>query len=142
MTNEQKTNAIYGRQVEVDILKKSDDGSLSLEKKTLRIYPIQLKDFPAAAEAHNQNDFVGFVCLCGALDRTFVEEQIEPGSFLELYDQCVQLNQNGFFAYLARTEKLAEQNLRKNLKLLDVIHMPEDQKITLLAKLGQNTPKP
>lgn len=142
MTNEQKKNAIYGQQAEVDVLIKTTDGSIALEKRTLTLYPIKLKDFEAAEKAVNNHDFVGFVCLCCALDREFVEDQIEPGSFLALYDQCVRLNQNGFFAYSARTERLAEQNLKKNLKLLDAIQMPEDEKLTLLAKIAQNTPKP
>ena len=136
MTDVNKINTVYGQTVAVKIIRDLNNSRI-VENANINIYPIVMKDFKEAAEAYDKDDMAAFIKFCAPFVDINTLESLDPASFLDLYDKCVELNQNGFFKFLARQEQKEQARTEKNLKLLEQTGLSEEQKAQMITELAK-----
>lgn len=136
MTDVSKIQTVYGQTVAVKVIRNLNNSRI-VETVNINIYPIVMGDFKKASEAYDKDDMAAFIKLCAPFVDVETLESIDPASFLDLYDKCVELNKDGFFKYLARQEQKEQARTEKNLKLLAQTGLSEEQKAQMITELAK-----
>ena len=136
MTDVNKIQTVYGQTVAVKIIRDLNNSRI-VENANINIYPILMKDFKAALEVYENDDMAAFIKFCAPFVDVKTLESLDPASFLDLYDKCIELNKDGFFKFLARQEQKEQARTEKNLKLLAQTGLSEEQKAQMITELAK-----
>jgi hypothetical protein len=140
MTDVNKINTVYGQTVAVKVIRDLNNSRI-VENVNINIYPIVMKDFKAALEVYDNDDMAAFIKFCAPFVDVKTLESLDPASFLDLYDKCVELNKDGFFKFSARQEQKKQARIERNLKLLEQTGISEEQRRQMITELTKEEMK-
>lgn len=136
MTDVNKIQTVYGQTVTVKVIRDLNNSRI-VENVNINIYPILMKDFKKALEAYDKDDMAAFIKFCAPFADAKTLENLDPSSFIDLYDKCIELNKEGFFKFLARQQEREAARTEKNLKLLAQTGLSEEQKAQMITELAK-----